>query len=52
MWLIACWRSRQQLTCVGVNDFEEIRPITDAGDAFEPDFELDTVEHAVWVCVP
>jgi hypothetical protein len=29
--------------------FEEIRPITDQGDAFEPPFELDTDEHAQWV---
>ena len=29
--------------------FEEIRPITDQGDAFEPPFELDTNEHAQWV---
>ena len=29
--------------------FEEIRPITDQGDAFEPSFELDTNEHAEWV---
>jgi hypothetical protein len=29
--------------------FEEIRPITDQGDAFEPSFELDTDEHAQWV---
>jgi hypothetical protein len=29
--------------------FEEIRPITDQGDAFEPSFELDTNEHAQWV---
>ena len=29
--------------------FEEIRPITDQGDAFEPPFELDTNAHAEWV---
>ena len=29
--------------------FEEIRPITDQGDAFEPQFELDTDAHAEWV---
>ena len=29
--------------------FEEVRPITDQGDAFEPPFELDTNEPAQWV---
>ena len=28
---------------------EEIRSITDEGDAFEPDFELGTKEHDQWV---
>ena len=32
-----------------VDGYEEIRPITDQGDAFEPPFELDTDEHAEWV---
>lgn len=31
------------------NGEEEIRKITDLADRFEPDFELDTDEHAKWV---
>lgn len=29
--------------------YEELRAITDHGDAFEPDFELGTDAHAEWV---
>ena len=28
--------------------FEELRTVKDKGDAFEPDFEMDTEEHAQW----
>ena len=33
-----------------VDGYEEIRPITDQGDAFEPDFELGSDEHQAWEC--
>ena len=28
--------------------FEELRTVKDKGDAFEPDFEMDTEEHMQW----
>ena len=40
------------LNSVGVLQWDpdnEVRAITDMGDAFEPSFELGTDEHAAWV---
>ena len=31
------------------DQYEELRAITDQGDAFEPDFELGTDAHAEWM---
>ena len=33
----------------GAQGYEHTRSVRDNGDAFEPDFELDTQEHTEWV---